>query len=383
MSHAVLSPSAASRWINCTPSARLEGKFPEGTASEHAAEGTVAHLLSEALIANRLELWPKARYHKQFQECVKSKYYTEAMLNYCDDYATYVIEQFNLAKEKTPDAKIFLEEKIDLSEFIPEGYGTGDVEILADGILDFIDLKYGKGVAVTAIDNAQLRIYGLGAYRKFDHLYDIHTVRMTIYQPRLDSITVDTISVIDLLKWAHNVLVPRAKLAWEGQGEFVPGKWCGFCKAKAQCRAYAEMNLKLTAHEFMDPELLTDDEIADVMARLPELIRWAEAIKSYAYSKALDGKKWPGLKLVEGKSNRKYTDEIQIGKILETAGYTQDQIYEKSIRGITALEKELGKKVFTSLVGDFIIKPSGAPTLVAESDKREEYTLNSAEKDFI
>lgn len=381
MSHAILSPSAASRWLNCTPSARLEGTFPD-KVSEHAEEGTVAHSLSEALIANRLEMWPKARYHKQFAECVSSKYYTEAMLNYCDDYATYVIEQFNAAKVKTPDAVIFLEEKIDLSEFIKEGFGTGDVVIIADKVLDIIDLKYGKGVAVSAVDNAQLKVYGLGAFRRYDHLYDVDTIRMTIYQPRLDSITVDTISTMELLKWAHNILVPKARLAWDGKGEFNPGKWCGFCKAKAQCRAYAKMNLEMAAHDFIDPELLSDDEIVDVMRRLPELQKWAESIKDYAYHRALEGKKWPGMKLVEGKSNRKYTDEIQIGKTLENAGYTEDQIYEKSVRGITALEKELGKKVFNSLVGTYIIRPIGAPTLVPESDKREEYALNSAEKDF-
>jgi hypothetical protein len=382
MSHAILSPSAASRWINCPPSARLELTFPQGTTSEHAEEGTVAHSLSEALIANRLELWPKARYHKQFANCVGSKYYTEAMLNYCDDYATYVIEKFNEARVKTPDAKIFLEEKIDLTEFIQEGFGTGDVIIIADGILDIIDLKYGKGVAVSAVDNAQLKVYGLGAFIAHSLFYDIDMVRMTIYQPRLDSITTDEIAVPSLLIWAEDVLRPKAKLAWEGKGEFKPGKWCGFCKAKAQCRAYATMNLQIAAHNFMDPELLSDDEIVDVMQRLPELTRWAEAIKAYAYSKALEGKKWPGMKLVAGRSNRQYTDEIKIGQTLESAGYTKDQIYQMSVKGITSLEKELGKKVFNNLVGDYIIKPIGSPVLVSENDKREEYSLNLAENDF-
>ena len=370
--HAILSASGAKRWLACTPSARFEEQF-EDKGSDFAAEGTVAHALAEGLLLDVKN--PIAR---------ESEFYDQAMEDYIQSYCDFVKERFAEARAKTKDAILLLEQRLDFSEWVPEGFGTGDVVIIADGQLEMIDLKYGKGVPVEAEGNPQLRLYGLGAYNTFNLLYDIKSVRMTIAQPRLDSITSCEMLVEDLLDWAENDVKPRAALAFAGKGEYKPGDHCQFCKGKAVCRARAEHNLQLARYDFLSPNILMPDEIADILGRIDELVSWAGTIKDYAQEQAeKHGVKWPGYKLVEGRSNRKYSDQDAVADALTTAGIEEALIFERSLLGITAMEKTIGKKRFEELLADLIVKPAGKPVLVPETDKRPEIgSTQSALADF-
>lgn len=375
-SHAILSPSGASRWLACTPSARLEQQFPDRSGAA-ASEGTLAHALSELLIRFKSKMILKTQYTKTLKEIKANSQYEDAMFDYADTYACYVMETFSAAQAHTKDAVLLVEQKLDLSEYVPEGFGTGDVMIIANQVLDFIDLKYGKGVEVSAINNKQMMLYALGALRNFDCLFDIETVRMTIYQPRLDNISTFEMSVADLKHWAETELKPRAAMAFAGEGEFAPGEVCRFCKAAATCKANAAFNLELAKYEFKESPLLEDQEVSDILSRADLFTKWINAVEEHAQNEAiLNGKKWPGYKLVEGRSNRVYADEAKVAETLLAKGLTEDAIYTKKLLGITAMEKELGKSDFATYLSSLVVKPAGKPTLVPASDKRPE--LNSA-----
>lgn len=383
MAHAVLSPSAASRWLACTPSARLEQKFPD-SAGEAAKEGTVAHSLAELLVRLGLGMITQAKYLFEFKQIEKSQYYNSSMMEYCDDYATFVIEKFNLAKSTTPDAKIFLEQRLDLTEYIPEGFGTGDCVIIADQVMYVIDLKFGKGVLVSAVENTQMKLYSLGALKDFDLLYDIERVEMTIHQPRINNISTFEIEKGALIAWAVKELMPRATMAFNGEGDFTPGPHCGFCKAKAVCRANADHQLELAAHDFKPSELLEDLEVSDILERAASFKNWIAAVESYALNAAVnEGKKWPGFKLVTGRSNRKYSDEEKVSEVLTPLFKPELLFAPQKLLGITALEKNIGKDEFAQHVAPLLIKPPGAPTLVPLADKRpEQNTAEAAAADF-
>lgn len=381
MSHAVLSPSSASRWLSCTPSARLEMQYPD-KAGDYAKEGTLAHEFGELRLKrysgeiDNLEEWTE-----RTSELVKDSLYSESLEEYAGSYADFVWEKYQLAQKTTSDAVLRIEEKIDLTAYVPEGFGTGDAVILADGTMEIIDLKYGKGVQVSAVENKQMMLYALGALDMFGFMYAIHTVRMTIYQPRLDNVSEWEMPVEELLMWGMNELAPRAKMAFAGEGSFIPGKHCQFCRAKAQCRALAEKNMEIAQHEFDDASLLSDAEISKVLEQMDIFRNWMSAVEEYALQAALNGKAFPGFKLVEGRSNRKYIDEKKVADRLIENGYKSDLIYEPAkLKTITAMEKLVTKKAFTAILGDLIIKPQGKPTLVPVSDKRQEW--NSAENDF-
>lgn len=377
--HAILSASGAKRWMACTPSARFEEQFPEST-SDFAEEGTAAHALAEIFLRDTQE--GVGGGYLLFTE--GNPHYDQTMEDYVLGYVDRVLERFAEARAKTPDAIMLLEQRLDFSEWVPEGFGTGDVVIIADGQLEIIDLKYGKGVPVEAEGNPQLRLYGLGAYNTFSLLFDIKSVRMTIDQPRLDSVTSCELLVEDLLEWAENEVKPKAADAWEGRGKYQPGDHCRFCRGKALCKARAEANLELAKYDFTDPNILMPDEIGEILGRLDELMNWAGTVKDYALEQAeKHGVRWPGWKLVEGRSNRKYSDQDAIASTLTGAGIEEALIYERSLLGITAMEKALGKKQFETLLGDLIIKPAGKPVLVPENDKRPEIgSVNSAKNDF-
>jgi len=379
--HAILSPSGASRWLVCTPSARLEQQFPS-TSSGAADEGTLAHELGELMIAFKAKQINRITYNKKLADIQANEPYSEDMYDYMEDYSAYVIEQYAAAQKHTRDALLFLETKIDLTKWVPEGFGTGDVFIIADECLYFIDLKYGKGVPVSAVENKQMMLYALGAWEQFSHIYDIKRVSMTIYQPRLDSITDFEMEVEDLLRWAEEDLKPKARLAYDGEGEFAPGDACRFCRAKALCKANADYHLQLAVHDFKSPELLTAEEVADILTRADNFIKWINAVSEHALAEALNGKEWPGFKLVEGRSVRKYTDTDSILKVLTTeAKYQPEQVTEPAkLLGITALEKVIGKSDFENHVSPYVIKPQGKPTLVPASDKRPMW--NGAAQDF-
>lgn len=383
--HAILSASASHRWMTCTPSAQLEQQFPD-SKSEYAAEGTFAHALAELrlsrAVANAIK--PSA-YKKKLEEMKKDPLYSTSMEEYIELYVTIVGEKFLEAKKNCPDALVLLEQRLDFSDWVPDGFGTGDVIIISDGVLEIIDLKYGQGVPVSATGNTQMRLYALGAINQYGLLYDFDCIRMTIVQPRLDSISSDDISASALLKWGDEYVRPRAQMAIAGEGEFVPGDHCQFCKAKAQCRARAEANLAMARYDFQKPELLTNDEIAEILAEAERLQKWSKDVQEYALDQAVNhGVKFPGWKLVEGRSNRKYSDPEAVAAKLRAEGYSPDVIYRpQELWGITEMQKKLGKKLFEEYLGDLIIKPAGKPTLAPESDKRPELSsVASAVEDF-
>ena len=370
--HALLSASSSKRWLNCTPSARLEEQFGREDAGPYAEEGTAAHALAEHKVKKCLR--------KRSKRPV-SDYQCDEMEECTDGYASYVMEQVELAKQDCKDPVVLIEQRLDYSAYVPEGFGTGDLLIVADKTLIVIDLKYGKGVAVDAEWNPQMMLYGLGALELFDAIYDIDTVRMTIYQPRLESVSTWEIPVPDLMEWVETELKPKAQLALHGEGEFHCGSWCRFCKAKNTCRARAEEYLRLAQMEFKPPALLSDEEIAEVLKVADELARWSADVYAFATNEAIThGKKWTGFKLVEGRSSRKYTDEEEVAEAAKAAGYTD--IYKKSLVGITDMEKLMGKKKFAEVLGKLVYKPQGKITLVTESDKRQEIQTATAEADF-
>lgn len=370
--HALLSASSSHRWLHCTPSARLEETFNDGT-SIFAAEGTAAHELSE----HKLRLFLGEKSTRPVSE-----FNSDDLEYYTDIYVDCATELITTIRSRCKDPIILIEQKLDYSCYVPEGFGTGDLIIIADSTLDIVDLKYGKGVAVSAEDNPQMKLYALGALTLFDSLYDIQTVRMTICQPRLESISTYEIPAGELTQWAEVELRPKARLAINGEGEFLPGEHCRFCKARPTCRARADEHLALARYDFKLPALLTDDEIAEVIALADRLSSWAADVYAYATDLAIrEGKEWPGYKLVEGRSNRRYTSETAIVEAVTAAGYTD--IYKKSLIGITDMEKLLGKKNFAAVLGSLIEKPQGKPTLVPLSDKRSAIKINNtAEVDF-
>lgn len=371
--HAILGASSSHKWLNCPPSARLEERF-ENPTSVYADEGTLAHSLGEALISND---------SKAIKEIKGNPLYNSDMHQHCEDYRDFVLELLNEAKAITPDASLLLEQRLDFSKWVEEGFGTGDAVIVADGVMRIIDLKYGQGVEVSAHENTQMMLYALGAYNSFEMLYDIKSIIMTIYQPRIKNYSSYEISVVDLLTWAVNVLVPAAKLAYEGKGPYKAGDHCRFCRAKHLCKALAEYNLEYTEPEMLPSELLSDEDIAAILTRADGIKKWLSSIEEFAFTEAIKGKKWEGFKLVEGRSNRAYSDADAVAEALINGGVDPAIIYVKSLKTITALEKDLGKKPFNELVGELIIKPAGKPTLVPEGDKRPEWnSADGAAEDF-
>lgn len=383
--HAVLSASSSERWLACPPSARLEQEF-EGTTSQYAEEGRFAHKLAELHLEHYLGVLTKRQLNGRIKKLQKSDFYSQEMEDYIQVYVDIAIEKINAAKAKSKDAIVFLEQRLDFSPWVPEGFGTGDLVLVADGVVEVVDLKYGKGVPVSAVGNTQMRLYGLGAFWYYDMLYDIDVVRMTIVQPRLDNISTEELSSKELLTWGSETVKPIADLAFEGKGEFVAGEHCRFCRARYTCRARAEANLEIAKYEFRDPPLLDQNEIADVLGRATALRSWVADVLDYALAQARDhGVRWPGWKLVEGRSNRKYVDDDEVIRALKNAGYTEKDIFEEVLKGITKMEKLLGKKKFTELLTDagLVIKPPGKPTLVPESDRRPEInSTTSAIEDF-
>lgn len=368
--HAILSPSAAHRWMRCTPSARLELEFDD-TSGEAAAEGSAAHKLAEHKLRRAL----KMRSQKPI-----SQYDSDEMDEFTDGYVEFVLETIEEMKQTCPDPKVLIEQRIDFSKYVPEGYGTSDTVIVGDGVLHVIDFKYGRGVLVNAENNPQAKLYGLGALEMFDGIYDVNEVSMTIYQPRRENVSTYTVLKESLYQWAEETLKPIAKLAFEGCGEYVPGEHCQFCRAAVKCRARAEEKLSLAKFEFALPPLLSDTDIEEILLKLDDLTTWANDIKAYALGAAIShGKQWNGFKLVEGRSNRKYTNEDAVAEAAKAAGYRD--IYETKLIGITAMERLLGKSKFREILGDYIEKPPGKPTLVALSDKRPAMNT-SAKNDF-
>ena len=367
--HALLSASSADRWLHCPPSARLCESYAD-KGSDYAAEGTDAHALCEFKLRRALGLPAE-------DPTENLSWYNEEMNDCAAGYAAYVLEQVEAAKQICADPVVLIEQRVDFSCWVEGGFGTADCIIIADGTLRVIDYKHGLGVLVSAEENPQMQCYALGALELFDGIYEIETVGMTIYQPRRDNVSTWEISKDALYRWANEVLKPTAELAFAGDGNYLCGEWCGFCKAKADCRARAEANLALAQYEFKLPPLLTDEDIEDILSKADELVSWASDIREYALRQAVSGKKWTGWKLVEGRSNRKYVNETVVTDVVERAGFDP---YERRVLGVTAMQKLLGKSRFDELLSPYIEKPQGKPTLVPESDKRP--AMSTAEADF-
>lgn len=387
--HAILSASGASKWLNCPPSARLEAQFPDST-SEAADEGTLAHSLGELLIAHRRGNVSSKQYREALKPLQESKHYSKLLHEYADGYALYVLETLAAAQAHTPDAALFTEQRLDLRAYIPDGFGTGDAAVIADGVLDVIDLKYGKGVLVPAEGNPQLSIYALGWLEAYGWLYTINTVRLHIYQPRMNNIATHEVPADELRFWGSEFVTSTAALAYDGQGTAAAGSWCKFCKAKKVCKVYAEMAVSVVADdfaEFVAPEtqvavgfktevpLMTDEDIAAVLSKAEAFKEWLNTVQEYALTEALAGRrKWPGYKLVTGRSVRKITDESAAEKVLIKNGYDRTKLYKpQQLVGVTDIEKLTGKAEFDRLLGELVQKVPGKPTLAEQSDKRAEY----------
>jgi hypothetical protein len=361
--HAVLSASSSYRWLNCTPSARLEREF-EDRETEAAAEGSAAHALCEHKLRRALKMQSKKPV---------SPYGCDEMDSHTDGYVQFVLESLADAKQHCADPILMIEQRLDFTCYVPDGFGTGDCVIVSDDTLHIIDFKYGQGVVVEAEENPQMMLYALGALELYDSLYDIDQVSMTIYQPRRENISTWTIHVSELKDWAEKTLRPRAALAYAGEGDYFPGPWCTFCRAAVKCRARAAEKLELARYEFAMPPLLTDTEIEDILAKLDDLTRWANEVTAYAQDAALNhGKQWQGFKVVEGRSNRKYTNDEAVIEAAKTAGY--HDIYKKTLLPITEMEKLMGKQHFSDILGGFVYKPPGKLTLVPIADKRPAIT---------
>ena len=367
--HALLSASSAHRWLVCPPSALIGRKF-EDVPSSFAQEGTEAHALAQFKLERLLGI-------NTTDPTESLKFYNEEMDNHADDYSTFVLEQVEKAKETCSDPQVLIEQKLSFSKYVPEGYGYVDCLIVADGTLTVIDYKYGIGIKISAESNPQMFCYALGGLALFDGVYDIENVRLVIYQPRKENISEYNISKNELIKWAEEVLAPTAQLAIKGEGEYVAGQHCQFCKSKATCRKRAQYNLELAKYDFDEPATLDKHEIATILTKIDVLVSWANAVKEYALKEALSGTKFEGFKLVTGRSNRKYTDEAAVAKVVIAAGKDP---FDKKLLGITAMTALLGKKTFEDILGGLIVKPPGKLVLVTADDKRPEH--NSAYHDF-
>ncbi len=369
--HAVLSPSSAERWLHCTRSARLEQEFTD-QPTQASAEGTAAHALAEHKLKKALKMRSRRPV---------SEFDSDEMEELTDAYSDYVLEQVEMERQSCPDAQVFIETKLDLTAYVPGSFGTSDCIIVSDDKLHVIDLKYGQGIVVQAEENPQMKLYALGALDIYDGLYDFSKVSMTIFQPRRENVSTWTESVDALRKWAAEELKPKAELADTGEGNFCSGDWCVFCKAAVKCRERAKAKLELAKREFALPPLITDEEIEEILPKLPDLTKWATDLMNYAKDAALNhGKHWKGFKVVSGRSNRKYKDEDAVIKAAQDAGYTD--IFKTSLITLTEMEKLMGKKKFKEVLGGLVIKPAGKPALVPESDKRPAITGSDADTEF-
>lgn len=369
-SHALLSASSAHRWLNCPPSALVVDGVADAP-SDAALQGTAAHALAE---------YKLLRFLKRRAKRPTSEWIDEEMETHTDDYVAFVTEHLESAREHCSDPQVYVEQRLDYSHIAPGGFGTGDCVIIAEPTLQIVDLKYGQGLEVSPVENPQLMLYGLGALAAFDALYDIREVSLSIFQPPRANVETWSIPVNELIAWGENTVKPIAELAAQGEGDYQAGPWCQFCRIAPTCRARAELNLALARHEFAPPAELSIAEVADVLAKIPELKAWASDVEAWALAQAQAGTQIPGFKVVTGRSIRKYTDEAAVAEAAKAAGYTD--IWDKRLIGITAMERLMGRKVFTETLGDLVIKPEGKPTLVPESDKRPALQRVSAATDF-
>jgi hypothetical protein len=372
-SHAILSPSSSKRWLSCTPSARLESTIPEPPKKpgqfDFSAEGTLGHSLAETKLRYQLNMIGSEEYDKEIELIKSNPLYSEELETAIDTYVVYIRSQIGEGDQ------VFLEQRVDLTDFVPEGFGSADCIIINEHKIRVFDLKAGRGIPVSAVNNSQLRLYALGAYSKYSEVYpNIKEVEYTIVQPRLDSITSDHTTVAKLLDWGNFYVKKKAKRAWVGTGEFTPGEHCQFCRAKAQCKARADFNNEIAKLEFRAPALLSDEEIDLVYSRAGSLTTWANDVLAFVTERAVKENIVPkGYKLTTTKTHRKIGDEALAASALIEKGFNKEDIYKPvSLKSIAQLEKLGQKGQVASLLGDLIIRPDGEPKLVKDTNNVEE-----------
>lgn len=376
--HAYLSASSANQWLNCPPSIKASEGIGDKTTT-FAEEGTFAHELSELYFVRLYDGMTEDKFQQELERYKQNEYYSEELREYVEQYVDIVEEKVNEARAQD-EPILFFEHRLDLTRYVPESFGTGDVIIYYNGTVEIVDLKFGKGVEVSALNNPQLRLYGLGAYELLKDFEDVHTIKTTIIQPRLHNVSSESMTTDDLVSWGLNVVRPQALKAIEGKGEFKPGNHCRFCKIRHSCRARAEANLN-ASKELSTPTTLTDDELAELLHKLPDIKRWASDVEDYCREQALENSRnFDGWKVVEGRASRKYVDNEQVFERLKEH-YDPDEVSETKVLSISKLEKQIGKKKVAELLSDLVEKPQGKPTLVTEDDKRQPIT-DSAESDF-
>ena len=373
--HALLSASSSKRWLTCTPSARLEATLPEPKRAtgdfDYSQEGTMAHSLAEIKLRHHYGQIGYEEFSREYEIIKNTPYYNEDFEANVDNYVLYVRSQ--IGEGDTP----LFEQRVDFSDYVPDGFGTADVVILSKHSIRVIDLKFGRGVPVSAVDNTQLRLYALGAYCKFKEEYpEIKEVQYVIHQPRLDSISSDGTSVTKLLDWANYFVKPKAKKAWAGSGEFLPGDHCQFCRAKAQCRARSDFVNEIAKLEFRAPPLLSEEEVDLVLTRADNLKTWVNDVQEFVLNRALEGAVPKGYKLATTKTHRKIEDQTLAATVLVEKGFKEDDIYApRSLKSVAQLEKLGQKGQVAALLGELIVRPDGAPKLVkAANDAQEDFS---------
>jgi hypothetical protein len=374
--HAVLSASASQRWLTCTPSVRLEEQFPDST-SEYAEEGTLAHEIAELKLRKYyVEPMSQRTFNTRLNKMKKHDLYQEEMLKHTDTYLEY-LKEITLSLASPP--YVAVEKRINYNSYAPEGFGTVDCLIVGGDTLYVTDFKYGKGVPVSAEDNSQMKLYALGAYLEYSFLYPISKVHLAIIQPRLNSISEHSLTLDELLAWGDEIK-PLAQKAFNGEGEFVPGDHCKFCRAKAQCRARAEEFSALDDFKSLKPPLLTDEEVGQMLEKGQHIESWIKALKEYALTQCLKGNEIPGWKAVEGRGTRSYVNIDAAFDHLIDRGIDESMLYERVPLTVPKLEKQMGKTEFRSLLEEagHVVKSAGKPTLAPTSDKRQSVSPDAA-----
>lgn len=380
--HATLAPSGAERWIACPPSLMLERKFP-AKETQYTQEGTLAHSLAETILKHDSGEISDSVYRDRLSRIRADPMYSQAMQDYIEDYVAQVSEFVaELRAAHGPDVLTLFEQRVTFQPYVPQSFGTSDVVLLADRECHIIDLKYGQGVRVDAVNNPQLRLYALGAVLLYDCLYDIDRVRMTIIQPRLGHISTDETTADGLRDWAQSVVRPAAEQALKGEGQFQAGSHCHFCRALPMCKTHHAYEMALVRHDFAEPGLLSDQELSEILDKGSGFVHWINKVQDYALTRAVSQQQpIPGWKLVRSRGNRKIMDEDAAVQALHQAGYTDSDIYEpRKLRGVTAMEKLLGPKAFAQVLGGCVEKPEGKPALVRDSDARREIDLREEVK---
>lgn len=376
-SHALLSASSSHRWLKCTPCVRLEEKFPEKT-SGYAEEGTLAHEIAEFKVRSYfLETMPKATYTRRLNKLKKEEHFDKEMLVHTDTYLEFIKGE---AMQTSSKPFIAVEQTVDYSKYAPEGFGTADCILISEDTLQVIDFKYGKGVAVSAEENPQMKLYALGALELFGVFYDIQKIKLSIVQPRIDNISIYELTKEALLEWGEKVVKPQAEKAFMGVGEYMQGEHCRFCRAKGACEFRATENMKVVEEIKNTTGVLSHEQTGEMLTKTEGVEQWIKDLKEHALNELLNGEQIPGWKAVEGRSNRKIADVDKAFEILEENGYEEALLYERKPLTLTALEKTLGKKEVALAIGDYIEKPKGAPTLAKETDKREPFKTSAADE---